>query len=115
MTNFSFIRYDSHVLSYIAEVYDENKRYDVRCIIHGYNDVTVAKAFAVNVLFGIGLVYVCGIPVQAMQLHIPFLKSLQLSFVYLPGDCIKAVVAAYLITKVRKAVAVPGRSKTASM
>jgi len=77
-------------------------------------NVTVAKAFAVNVLFGIGLVYVCGIPIQAMQLHIPFLKSLQLSFVYLPGDFIKAAVAAYLITKVRKAVAVPGRSKTAS-
>jgi len=50
-----------------------------------------------------------------MLLHIPFWKSLQLSLVYIPGDCIKAIIAAYLITKVRKVVTVTGRSNTASM
>jgi len=77
--------------------------------------LTFTKVFITNVMFGILLVYAFGIPVQAMLLHIPFWKSLQLSLVYIPGDCIKAIIAAYLITKVRKVVTVTGRSNTASM
>ncbi len=55
------------------------------------------------VLGGIGFVYLLGIPVQAARLHMSVLDAAKLSLVFLPGDVLKAVVAAVVAGAVHRA------------
>jgi biotin transport system substrate-specific component len=55
-----------------------------------------------NLTIGIFLIYLIGIPVQAFVMNIPLLQAIKLSVVYLPGDVLKAVLASYLIYRLRK-------------
>ncbi|MFI6299786.1 biotin transporter BioY [Nonomuraea sp. NPDC050790] len=52
---------------------------------------------------GIGVVYLCGVPVQALVTGIPLGKTVLLSTVFLPGDLIKAVLAAVVARGVQRA------------
>jgi biotin transport system substrate-specific component len=55
-----------------------------------------------NVVGGIVVIYAIGIPWRAQQAGISLLDSLNLSWVYLPGDLAKAVVAAVVARAVHR-------------
>ncbi|MFF0866499.1 biotin transporter BioY [Nonomuraea sp. NPDC003560] len=52
---------------------------------------------------GIGVVYLIGVPVQALVTGLPLAKALALSAVFLPGDALKAVVAALVARGTQRA------------
>jgi biotin transport system substrate-specific component len=56
----------------------------------------------INLTVGILLIYLIGIPVQALIMHISLLNAIKLSLVFLPGDVLKAVLASILVYRLRK-------------
>lgn len=58
------------------------------------------SAFLAAATGGIGVVYLCGIPVSAVIAHVPFGYAAVGSAIFLPGDVLKAVGAALLATTV---------------
>ena len=56
----------------------------------------------INVLGGIVLIYAIGVPVSAAVLDAPLLATLVGSAVFLPGDLVKAVLAAAVAAQVRR-------------
>jgi biotin transport system substrate-specific component len=56
----------------------------------------------INLTVGILLIYLIGIPVQALIMHISVLNAVKVSLVYLPGDVLKAVLASILVYRLRK-------------
>lgn len=52
---------------------------------------------------GIGVVYALGIPVQALVTHLPLPQTALLALVFVPGDLLKALLAASVVTAVRRA------------
>ncbi|WP_160725122.1 biotin transporter BioY [Bacillus sp. USDA818B3_A] len=56
----------------------------------------------INLTVGILLIYLIGIPVQALIMHISVLSAVKVSLVYLPGDVLKAVLASILVYRLRK-------------
>ncbi|MDR4949812.1 biotin transporter BioY [Neobacillus cucumis] len=56
----------------------------------------------INLTVGILLVYLIGIPVQALIMHISLLNAVKVSLVYIPGDVLKAVLASILVYRLRK-------------
>ncbi|MEV0585652.1 biotin transporter BioY [Nonomuraea sp. NPDC050310] len=62
---------------------------------------------------GIGVVYLFGVPAQALVAGLPLGKAALLSSAFLPGDLLKAVVAAFVAHGVRRAypAAAPGRDR----
>lgn len=59
-----------------------------------WRGLTFLRAFVINVCGGILLVYACGIPALAAITGIPLQTALTGSLVFLPGDIIKALLAA---------------------
>ncbi|OWA37503.1 biotin transporter BioY [Saccharibacillus sp. O16] len=59
------------------------------------------KLIGVNVIFGVILVNLIGATVMALITHTPVWTGLTASLVFLPGDCIKAVLAAIVIVQAR--------------
>lgn len=55
-----------------------------------------------NLTVGIFLIYLIGIPVQAFMMKIPLLDAIKLSLIYIPGDTLKAILASFLIDRLRK-------------
>lgn len=64
------------------------------------------------VVGGIGVIYACGVPVQALVMGLPLGETLIASAVFLPGDLIKATLATILAVALHRAypVAFPRRS-----
>jgi biotin transport system substrate-specific component len=62
----------------------------------------VAWGVLVNVLGGIVVIYAIGIPVSAVVTGTPLGAALVGSFVFLPGDLAKAVIAAAVADQVRR-------------
>ncbi len=56
----------------------------------------------INLTVGILLIYLIGIPVQALIMHISVLNAVKISLVFLPGDVLKAVLASILVYRLRK-------------
>ena len=55
---------------------------------------TWLRAFIACLIGGIGVIYAIGIPVQAWVTHIPIPQTALLSLAFIPGDILKAVLAA---------------------
>ncbi|MFS0783992.1 biotin transporter BioY [Bacillus sp. 1P06AnD] len=64
--------------------------------------VTFFKMFIVNVVFGIILLYACGVTVQAFVMDLSIIHVLKISLVFLPGDFLKIVLSSYLVYRIRK-------------
>ncbi len=64
--------------------------------------LTLVWAFIVSVVGGIGLVYLAGVPWIAFAAKIPFLSALSAAAVFVPGDIVKAGVAAAIIIGVKR-------------
>ncbi|WP_211746094.1 biotin transporter BioY [Paenibacillus sp. Marseille-Q4541] len=60
------------------------------------------KIFVINVVFGVLLVSLIGAPVMALITHTSIWAGLAGAVVFLPGDCIKALVAAVITMQLKK-------------
>lgn len=65
--------------------------------------LTAIKAFGICAIGGIGIVYLLGIPWLSVSASLPFDKALFGSVVFIPGDFIKAAIAAAVIMGVKRA------------
>ncbi len=71
--------------------------------------LTYAKAFAINALLGILPVYALGIPVLAAVSGIPVQAAFLGSLAFIPGDLVKAAIAAWVTLFVKRGYPLIGR------
>jgi len=64
--------------------------------------LTFLHSFAFNIIGGIVIVYACGIPVLALAAGLPLLKAAAASLVFVPGDILKAALAAAVAMFVKR-------------
>ncbi|HZG70645.1 MAG TPA: biotin transporter BioY [Chondromyces sp.] len=70
-------------------------------LIERMKNPSFMKVLLVNVVGGIGVIYLFGIPVQSMLTNIGLAETALSSLVFLPGDITKVVIAAALVPKLR--------------
>ncbi len=75
--------------------------YVIGLLSYHMKNVSLVKILLINIIGGIGVVYLFGIPIQALMMNIGIDKTMILSLVYLPGDSIKVVVASLIAIKLR--------------
>lgn len=68
------------------------------------------NAFVINAIGGIFLMYACGIPWVAFSAEIGFWKAFTGSMAFVPGDILKAAIAAYVAATVKRAYPIIGAS-----
>jgi biotin transport system substrate-specific component len=68
-----------------------------------WHRLTLPLAFAINVLGGIVVLYAVGIPWLSVAAGLPLAKAALGSLVFLPGDCVKAALAASTAVTLRRA------------
>ena len=73
-------------------------------LIERLREVSIIKVLCINIIGGIFVVYVFGIIVQAFVMDISIWQTMKVSVVFLPGDCIKAIIAAILVTKLHRSL-----------
>ncbi|MFS2259582.1 biotin transporter BioY [Bacillus safensis] len=66
--------------------------------------VTALRLFVIYVVCSIVILYMCGIPFQAMMMHVKVSQAAFLSLIYLPGDLIKAGMCAVFTVKIIQAM-----------
>ncbi|ASK62688.1 biotin transporter BioY [Virgibacillus phasianinus] len=71
-------------------------------VLHKIPRLRLWHVLAFNLTVGIFVIYLFGIPFQAMIMNISISHAIQLSLVYLPGDVIKAIIASFLVVKLHK-------------
>ncbi|WP_019241233.1 MULTISPECIES: biotin transporter BioY [Bacillus] len=76
--------------------------------------LTFKKIFIINLLYGIGLLYCIGIPVQAVVTNISIIDIAKVSLVYLPGDLVKLTIASLLVYKLRNSSVIKRQLSKAS-
>ncbi len=74
-----------------------------RLIERNWQQLTPIRAFVICAIGGIGVVYLLGIPWLSVVAALPFGKALFGSVVFIPGDLIKAAIAATVIMGVKRA------------
>ena len=65
--------------------------------------LSVPLAFAINVLGGICVIYAVGIPWLAVSAKLPLAKAALGSLAFVPGDCVKAAIAASIAVTLKRA------------
>ncbi|UOQ50414.1 biotin transporter BioY [Gracilibacillus caseinilyticus] len=68
--------------------------------------VSVSKMLLANAIGGILVIYVIGIPIQAMIMQISVGEAAILSMAFLPGDCLKVTIASLIAVKLHAAIPV---------
>lgn len=71
-------------------------------ILSHLGNLNFVKILLTNIIIGVFLLYGFGVPVQAFVMDIPIIQTIKLSLVYIPGDILKAVIASFLVYKLRK-------------
>ncbi|MEH7793624.1 biotin transporter BioY [Bacillus safensis] len=66
--------------------------------------VTALRLFVIYAVCSIVILYMCGIPFQAMMMHIKVSQAAFLSLIYLPGDLIKVGMCAVFTVKIIQAM-----------
>ncbi|GLF89866.1 putative biotin transporter BioY [Bacillus safensis] len=66
--------------------------------------VTALRLFMIYTICSIGILYISGIPFQAMIMHIKLSQAAFFSLIYIPGDLIKAGMCAGLTVKIIQAM-----------
>lgn len=70
-----------------------------------------AEALLANLIGGVALIYACGIPVLAAVTGMSLASAALASLIFLPGDCIKAVLAALVASFVKRGYPLIEQSK----
>ncbi|WP_410983289.1 biotin transporter BioY [Bacillus cereus] len=83
--------------------------YIVGAFVIGYlverlSHVSVIKVFLINIIGGILVIYVFGVTVQAFIMDISVWQAIKVSVVFLPGDFVKAVIAAILVPRLHRSL-----------
>ncbi|AEO47849.1 BioY protein [Rhodospirillum rubrum F11] len=68
----------------------------------GWRGLTPLRSFAYAVIGGVGVVYTIGVPWVAINADLPLLKAAIASAPFLPGDLIKAGLAALIAVTVKR-------------
>lgn len=71
-------------------------------LLSRFQKLKIQHVLLINLTFGILLIYLIGIPTQAVVMGIPVLAAVKLSLVYIPGDMLKAILASFIVFKLRK-------------
>lgn len=71
-------------------------------IEHSWAKLNFISAIAASAVGGIFIVYLIGVPWISVAAQIPLLKAFTASMAFIPGDLIKAVIAATIILQVKK-------------
>ncbi|MFL6554674.1 MAG: biotin transporter BioY [Bacillus sp. (in: firmicutes)] len=71
-------------------------------LLSRFQTLKIQHILFINLTVGILLIYLIGIPVQAFMMDIPLLKAVQLSLIYIPGDVLKAILASFLVYRLRR-------------
>ncbi len=82
-----------------------------------WHRLSVPLAFAINVVGGVGAVYAVGIPWLAVSAKLSLAQAALGSLAFVPGDCVKAAVAASVAVTLKRAwplLQAPPRSSTAA-
>ena len=66
-----------------------------------WNGLTIWKAFLINILGGILLIYAIGTPVVSIVANLGMREAIFSNFMYIPGDLVKAFIAAYIAVKIK--------------
>ncbi|WP_310618554.1 biotin transporter BioY [Flexibacterium corallicola] len=66
------------------------------------NMPVMPSAAIAAIIGGIGVVYLCGVPVLAMHMKLPLWDVIKMNAVFIPGDLIKVAVAATVAHTVAK-------------
>ncbi|WP_445492702.1 biotin transporter BioY [Niallia sp. 03133] len=78
--------------------------YVIGYLCYHMKNVSFMKILLASILGGILVVYLFGIPIQALMMDISIAKAVILSLVYLPGDFIKVIVASSLAVKLQHSI-----------
>ncbi len=78
-----------------------------------WNRINFVWAFIINVIGGIGIVYLFGIPWLSVAASLPFTKAMIGSAAFIPGDLLKAVIAAFIAVTVKKSYPIIETSRPA--
>lgn len=65
-------------------------------------NVVLWKMILINIAGGIMVIYLFGMPIQALIMHITVSKAAFLSLPFLPGDCLKVIIASLIAVKLQK-------------
>ena len=68
-----------------------------------WHRLSVPLAFAINVVGGVGAVYAVGIPWLAVSAKLTLAQAALGSLAFVPGDCVKAAVAASVAVTLKRA------------
>ncbi|WP_245983389.1 biotin transporter BioY [Ammoniphilus oxalaticus] len=77
-----------------------------------WNNLTFLKAILINVCGGIILVYAIGSPVLSFVTEMDIRAAFLSNVAYLPGDFMKAVIAAYIAVKMKRMKPIIEQDKT---
>ncbi|MEY8349438.1 biotin transporter BioY [Bacillus cereus] len=83
--------------------------YVVGAFVIGYlverlRHVSIIKVFFINIIGGILVIYIFGVTVQSFIMDISIWHAMKVSVVFLPGDFIKAIIAAVLVPRLHRSL-----------
>ncbi|MFJ8530048.1 biotin transporter BioY [Bacillus sp. NPDC094106] len=83
--------------------------YIVGAFVIGYlverlRQVSVIKVFLINIIGGILVVYLFGVTIQSFIMDVSIWHTMKVSLVFLPGDCMKAIIAAILVPRLHRSL-----------
>jgi biotin transport system substrate-specific component len=67
-----------------------------------WNRLTLLRALGINLIAGVLVIHACGVPVLAAVSGLGFANAIWGSAVFLPGDCLKALMAALIAVFVKR-------------
>jgi len=71
-------------------------------ILSRVRTLSLKHVLATNLTVGIFLLYIFGVPAQAFVMNLDIVDVIKMSTVYLPGDILKALLASFVVYKLRK-------------
>ncbi|RDW19711.1 biotin transporter BioY [Oceanobacillus chungangensis] len=80
--------------------------YVIGLVCYKMKEMNLLQLVLANVAGGMIVVYLFGIPFQAMMMNITILDAFIVNLVFLPGDFIKVMVGSLLAVKLQKAIPV---------
>ncbi|PFR30083.1 biotin transporter BioY [Bacillus cereus] len=73
-------------------------------LIERLRQVSIIKVFFINIIGGILVIYIFGVTVQSFIMDISIWHAMKVSVVFLPGDFIKAIIAAVLVPRLHRSL-----------
>ena len=87
-----------YLIGYIAGAYV------IGYICHKMKETSLLKLITANVFGGMIVVYLFGIPFQAMMMNISIWEAFIVNLVFLPGDFTKVMIGSLLAVRLQKAI-----------